>query len=261
MLLLSVLAVLTLVSAPVGILMFLSGCQLDTVHGVTRLIALAFAGLCGMDVADYLRLPESTLCIVEVGLFRFAAVIVQSALFAVVVTKLIAPRSNFCISRRACVIKRNANSLLTFRLSHPQGHFVSGLQVHGTWNVLRKSTQGENFIQPEPIRFNPAAFNYCCSGPCTLSHALDEHSPFREFADDLNAAPGTLRIVVQGFDEILRCHVTDTRFYALRDPEHVCGTKKLQRWKSVQTRGVSESLRLGLPPAYDLGVFDEVEDV
>ena len=223
-LLAAVLTVLVLIACPLGLLMLASGCQLSEVHGgATKLIAISFAGLSGMDIADFLKLPESTLCIVEVGLFRFTAVIIQSALFAVVVTKLIAPRSKFCISRRACVIRRNGKSLLTFRLCHPQGHFVTSLWVSATWNVLRKSAEGENFIQPQPLSFNTGAFNNCLGSIITLSHSLDDDSPFREFADDLSAAPGTLRILVQGYDEILRCQLTDTvsAVVAQRRPRHL----------------------------------------
>ena len=194
---------------------------------------------------------ESLVCVgLDTGA-TFAGLALQGLVFAVLVNKFSNPKVDLTFTKRMCEQVRDGQTRLSFRMAHPQGHFVSQLAVSAQWLCPSRSVEGESFVERRVVGIDDDLLGRQLIMPTVVSHTIDDSSPLAPFRNDLANSPGLLRITVTGWDEILRTPFTDVRVYPLS--QVVRG-----RWKPVVVRDFVTAGREGTRAAADLGDLDEI---
>mmetsp|Transcript_7539 Transcript_7539/g.12808 ORF Transcript_7539/g.12808 Transcript_7539/m.12808 type:complete len:418 (-) Transcript_7539:309-1562(-) len=222
----------------------------DISDGGVGLYIDSFAELIGQSVPESI-LDQTRSCLLLETLETFVGLIMQGLLFSVIVTKFSNPKVDLVFSSRLCVLRRDGLRYLSFRMAHPQGHFVSSLACYAVWEYAHSTEEGETYLEHAIVNFNERQFGRLLTIPITLTHPLDASSPLASVADDFSQAPGVLRITVTGFDEVLFTQISDTRLLPLS--ETVSG-----RWKDTLIRTVLSCASNGKRPCADLGSLDFV---
>ena len=106
----------------------------------------------------------------------------------VIVTKLMSPIVQLRFSKQICVIARDGNLYLSFRLGHPQGHCITNLTVEATWTHSETTAEGEKFVQIDLVEF-PMQGSVLFL-PRTFTHKIDPTSPFWPYREALCEAHG-----------------------------------------------------------------------
>ena len=81
------------------------------------------------------------------------------------------------------------------------------------------------------IHFDTSKFSDVIRLCWTLTHKLDGDSPFAEYAAHVNEAPGVLRVVVKGFNQMLQAPFVDVWCYVLRETSDT----ERHKWKDCFT--------------------------
>ena len=175
----------------------------------------------------------------------------QGTTFAVICTKLLSPRTNLHFSKSCCAYTRDDKLMLTFRVCHPQGHYCCVNDVSCVWMHGETTGEGEKYVAATPIEFNFPSHLYT---PVTVTHTVDESSPFWEYRDDLCETYGQIRINVSGLDKALETDFCDSWVYNCAD---ICHSKK-HRWADVY---VDSTKTMHGGRVADLGKLDEVREL
>lgn len=225
LLLLIILLVFFGTSCVFALLVHFSQCQASTHQSFARVVVVCFGALVGLDPSGHIH--DGTECLLLAAGLNFVALLWQGTIFAVLVTKLMAPRIRLRFTRTACVILRDGFPYLSFRVVHPQGHFCSGVETRVTWFARHVTREGEQFNRIVPIEVNTEAVNTLFY-PMTLTHRVDEASPLYQYRRNLAEAPGQLKVCVSAQDEVLMAAFTDVFVFNLSD---VCHSEDVHRWR------------------------------
>ena len=147
----------------------------------------------------------------------------------VIVTKLMSPIVQLRFSKQICVIARDGNLYLSFRLGHPQGHCITNLTVEATWTHSETTAEGEKFVQIDLVEF-PMQGSVLFL-PRTFTHKIDPTSPFWPYREALCEAHGQLIVHVCGNDRYLHTEFCDAWVYNMPDVRGVDGAH--QAWAEI----------------------------
>lgn len=188
---------------PLGLSLQVCGCKQEG-DSPLRLLVITFSGLCGMDIGDILA--DDTQCLLLVGLVNFCSQVLQGTTFAVICTKLLSPRTNLLFSKSCCAYTRDEKLVLTFRVCHPQGHYCCINDVSCAWMHGEETSEGEKYVAVTPVEFKFPSHMFT---PVTVTHTVDESSPFWAYREDLCETWGQVRINVSGLDKALETDFCD----------------------------------------------------
>ena len=90
---------------------------------------------------------EMAMCVGVDTTATFIGLLLQGLLFAVLINKFSKPTVNMMFTSRLCEQVRDGQTRLSFRMAHPQGHFVSSLSISAQWLRPTRSSEGETFVE------------------------------------------------------------------------------------------------------------------
>ena len=137
------------------------------------------------------------------------------------------PPTQYMFSSSICVITRDDQQMLSFRVCHPHGHCCTNLVWEASWVHNECTKEGENYGKLTPVTLNTGSS--LMHLPRTITHVIDEESPFWSYRDALYEAHGHLEILVYGRDQYMNCEFSDSWIYNVPDVCHFT----THRWEDM----------------------------
>jgi len=187
-----------------------------------------------------------TACLYQFACVDFVALLMSSVTVGLFSVKFLTPTVSLVVTRNLLALQRDGQMFLSFRIAHPQGHVVNGVDFTVSWMKPKETVEGETFMEHIPIELNfqgSGVLNACH----TITHKIDESSPLFSYISDLREAPGYFCMHCLGQDTRLQAPAFASRVYPLWH------TVVQHRWADTAMPGAD-----GRWPSFDLGKIDEV---
>lgn len=174
----------------------------------------------------------------------------HSSVIGLVVAMILKPSASLVFSETLAIIQRDHKPTVSFRVSHPQGHYVSAFTVKAVWIRPHVTLEGEQKKALTELALND--FRDELEVPVDISHTccMEQDSPLAvklaEVGGSWGKMPGFFAITCGGYDEVLQIAVSGVYWYELKK------AKAGRSWKEVIVKSKISAVQDGGMPIVNL---------
>ena len=212
-------------------------------HSFARLFAMAALQMAGGG-PTYIDLNEAPVGCVWLGAAaEYLVLAMQSTLVGLMVAILLKPSVSLVFSDTLAIIKREGKPRVSFRVAHPQGHYVSAFTVKAIWIRPQITPEAEKRKGMSELVLDDHRDEL--DVPIDLSHTLEPGSPLAAKLAEIGSwakVPGFFAITCGGYDEVLQIAISGVHWYELNK------ARESQSWRELVVRSkISAAQEGGLP--------------